>query len=115
GRPRRRPSPDDARRRQDVAGRRCHPPPRKQFACVHNDNRPLSLQDNGRTALHDPNVRVRSRVSMANESFMSGYSVFSESAEWAPLTATTVATRNRTQLAIQEVKFVLLNNPPFRR
>jgi hypothetical protein len=44
---RRRPSPDDARRRQDGAGRRCHRPPRKQFACIHDDNPPVSMQDDG--------------------------------------------------------------------
>src|SRR5258708_7974960 len=66
------------------------------------------------TAVHEPNVRVRPRVSMANASFMSRYSVFSERAERAPLTAATVAARNTMQLAIQEAKFVLLNNPPFR-
>jgi len=38
-------SPDDARHRQDGAGRRRHPPPRRQFACVHDDNPPVSMQD----------------------------------------------------------------------
>jgi hypothetical protein len=43
-----RPSPGGAKRRQDAAGRPFHWLPRKQFACLHNDNRSLSLQDNGR-------------------------------------------------------------------
>jgi hypothetical protein len=40
--------PDDARRRQDGIGRRCHPPPRRQYACLHDDNRPVSLQRDSR-------------------------------------------------------------------
>src|SRR6516225_9976925 len=36
------------RRCQASARRPFHPPPRRQFACLHNDNRPVSLQDNGR-------------------------------------------------------------------
>ena len=40
----RRPSPDGARRGQDGARRRFHPPPRRPFACIHDDNPSVSMQ-----------------------------------------------------------------------
>src|SRR5215471_15697509 len=56
GRPPRQPSRDDARRQQDGAGHRFRPLPRRQFACLHNCIRPVSLQDNGRGAAQSMSV-----------------------------------------------------------